>query len=94
MHHCLGMLDHQTAAAHAGRFHAFAVSSPERATVAVWRPHELAHWQLYDAKGPCNAEVTPLTLRFAARIIDAFERARLASAGAQGQLHLFGPAAP
>jgi hypothetical protein len=54
MHHCLGTLRSQHRRARRGHFHAFAMTRPERLSLAfVWKVEE-ARWTLYDLRGPAN----------------------------------------
>ena len=55
MRHCLGSLrDHHLLAQH-GRFFAFALMEPVRASLAIWRPRGARGWRTYDLKGPMNS---------------------------------------
>ena len=81
MHHCLGTLAPQIEAAAHGRFHAFALASEERGTLAIWRPTPGSPWCLYDLRGPANSVVGPTLHRTAQRLLDRFEGARVSAGG-------------
>jgi hypothetical protein len=54
MHHCLGTLRTHHLRARRGHFHAFAMTRPERLSLAfIWNIEE-ARWSLYDLRGPAN----------------------------------------
>ena len=82
MHHCLGTLQmHHTLAAQ-GRFHAFAVKEPIRATLAFIRPTG-GPWGIYDFKAFANAPVPVDMHHLAASLL---RRLNVGSRAVQGTL--------
>lgn len=84
MHHCLGTMPWHHDAAAAGHFYAFALTKPERFTVAVIRGDGAGPWSFYDVKGPANASVSPAAMEVAEALLQRFQRSAATSGGSAG----------
>lgn len=74
MHHCLGSIDTHHALAAKGHFYAFALTKPERLTLAVVFDATTTTWSLYDLKGKANVDADDSAGAIADALLQRFQR--------------------
>lgn len=72
MHHCLGSLPSHHTGANAGTFFAFALTRPERLTLAITWNQRQGRWELYDLKGFANHAPDPDAMDIARELLSRF----------------------
>lgn len=75
MHHCLGTLRSHHRRARRGHFHAFAMTRPERLSVAFAWDVEAARWNLYDLRGPANQHAGAPAHELASQLLARLQQA-------------------